>query len=126
MCPGRGRLAGVVGWVLRHRRHLVFAYLVAVHLLIYYLLSREACPICPVGERHNPLEEWQCPPCAKCNDIYTKEALGWEKDAVDTSAKFGGKAHEGDTWALTDPIGSEDRPVGMDIVQRGIARRRFF
>ena len=40
----RGTAAGVVGWVLRHRRMLVIAYAVALHCLVYYLLlSRGSC-----------------------------------------------------------------------------------
>lgn len=40
----RGTAAGVVGWVLRHRRMLVIAYAIALHCLVYYLLlSRGSC-----------------------------------------------------------------------------------
>ncbi len=37
--PGRGTLPGVVGWVLRHRRVLVIAYLVLLHGLVYFALT---------------------------------------------------------------------------------------
>jgi hypothetical protein len=38
-------MAGLVGWVLRHRRLLVTAYAVALHCLVYYLLLYSgSCP----------------------------------------------------------------------------------
>ncbi len=41
----RGTMAGLVGWVLRHRRLLVTAYAVALHCLVYYLLLYSgSCP----------------------------------------------------------------------------------
>jgi len=41
----RGTVAGLVGWVLRHRRLLVTAYAVALHCLVYYLLLYSgSCP----------------------------------------------------------------------------------
>ena len=43
-------MAGVIGWVLRHRRLLVTAYAVALHCLVYYLLlSRGSCTQARMG-----------------------------------------------------------------------------
>ncbi|KAK9798136.1 hypothetical protein WJX73_005821 [Symbiochloris irregularis] len=36
--PGRGTVAGVLGWVLRHRKPLLMAYLAFTHILIYHLI----------------------------------------------------------------------------------------
>jgi hypothetical protein len=39
-----GSLPGVIGWFLRHRKWLVIAYAVCLHLLVYYLaLSNATC-----------------------------------------------------------------------------------
>lgn len=35
---GKGTLAGIVGWVLRHRKGLLVAYFALLHILIYQLV----------------------------------------------------------------------------------------
>ena len=35
---GRGSVAGIVGWILRHRQALLIVYVSLIHVLIYYLL----------------------------------------------------------------------------------------
>ena len=37
--PGKGTVAGIVGWVLAHRRVLIVAYLVLLHGLVYFALT---------------------------------------------------------------------------------------
>ncbi len=49
--PGKGTVAGIVGWVLAHRRVLIAAYLVLLHGLVYFALthgvfSAKEAPVC--------------------------------------------------------------------------------
>jgi len=37
--PELGSLAGVIGWILRHRKMLIMGYLVLLHMLVYYSLT---------------------------------------------------------------------------------------
>ena len=41
--PGRGTLAGIIGWVLRHRKALLVSYLALTHILIYHLIWSSGC-----------------------------------------------------------------------------------
>ena len=49
--PGKGTVAGIIGWVLAHRRVLIVAYLVLLHGLVYFALthgvfSAKEAPVC--------------------------------------------------------------------------------
>jgi hypothetical protein len=48
--PWHATLPGVVGWTLRHRKHLIIFYLVVLHLIVYVALTHgafSARPPCP-------------------------------------------------------------------------------
>ena len=53
---GRGTFAGIIGWVLRHRKAMVIAYFALLHILIYQLVyfsggtgRAAAPPVNPLG-----------------------------------------------------------------------------
>lgn len=75
--------------------------------------------MCPTKKE---LEDWQCPPCKKCEDMYSLQGMGWEKDAAAAAAKLG-KGDTKDAWALTDPTGSSDRPLSLDIAKHSTTSR---
>lgn len=89
---------------------------------MYYLVSRGACPVCPTLGKDGKVEDWECPPCKKCDDMYSLQGMGWEKDAAATVSQLG-KGKIKDIWAITDPAGSNDRPLGLDIAKHSTTAR---